>query len=74
LLNLNLKGSSRRVETAAETEAIREYWREYGLELLKEKNPTYSECKAAAIGNRQGNPDLADDLMVKARKWRKRKT
>ena len=68
---LNLK--ERKVETHAESEAIGEYWRQHGLGLLKEKNPTYSQCKAAAIGNQTGNPELAADLMDKARKWRKKK-
>lgn len=67
---LNVK--PRQVETHAEKEAIGEYWRQHGLDLLKEKNPTYSQCKAAAIGNQTGNPELAADLMVKARKWRKK--
>ena len=67
---LNLK--ERKVETHAESEAIGEYWKQHGLDLLKDKNPTYSQCKAAAIGNQTGNPELAADLMVKARKWRKK--
>lgn len=58
-------------ETLAERQAKQEYWREYGLELLKEKNPTYSQCKAAAIGN-GSNPELAEDLMKKARKYRRK--
>lgn len=67
---LNVK--PRKVETHAEKEAIWEYWKQHGLDLLNDKNPTYSQCKAAAIGNQTGNPELAADLMVKASKWRKR--
>lgn len=70
MLNLNVK--ARKVEAHTEKEVVWEYWRKYGLDLLKEKNPTYSQCKAAAIGNQTGNPELAADLMVKARKYKKR--
>ncbi len=69
----NLNVNQKPPQSLRETEAIRKYWKDYGLELLKEKNPTYSECKAAAIGNRIGCPELAEDLMVKARKWKKPK-
>lgn len=70
---LNLSANQKPPQSRAETQQIREYWRKYGIELLKEKNPTYSECKAAAIGNRASCPELADDLMAKAKKWKKPK-
>jgi len=66
-------GPQRKVETPEEREATWEFWRKYGLDILKEKNPTYSECKAASIGNQTSHPELAADLMVKARKYRKPK-
>ena len=77
---LNLNEKARKVEAHTghafvcncEKEVVWEYWRKYGLDLLNEKNPTYSQCKAAAIGNQTGNPELAADLMVKAKKWRKK--
>jgi hypothetical protein len=71
LLNLRPNENQRKVETHAEKKALIEYWRQHGLDLLREKNPTYSQCKAAAIGNQTENPELAADLMIKARKWRK---
>jgi hypothetical protein len=61
-------------ETQRERDAISEYWRNHGLDILKERNPTYSECKAAAIGNQTANPELAADLMVKAKKYKKPKS
>ncbi len=73
MLNLNLE-NQRRSESHAEREAKSKFWREHGLDILQRNNPTYSECKAAAIGNQRNYPELAEDLMVKARKWKKSKT
>ena len=71
---LNAKGDQqRKFETQREGDAINEYWRSHGLDILKERNPTYSECKAAAIGNQTSNPELAADLMVKAKRYKKPK-
>lgn len=73
MLNLRPSEKQRRVESHAEREAKQKFWREHGLDILQRKNPTYSECKAAAIGNQSRYPELAEDLMVKARKWKKPK-
>ena len=71
MLNLKPSENQRRVESQAEREANQEFWRKHGLDILQRKNPTYSECKAAAIGNQSRYPELAEDLMAKARKWKK---
>ena len=66
-------GHPRKLETQRERDATTEYWRNHGLDMLKERNPTHSECKAAAIGNQTSYPELAADLMVKAKKYKKPK-